>query len=154
MPRKKRRGRGAQTKLTPAVQNRICSALLDGNYKITAAKFGGISYATFAGWMIRGEEEGEGIYFDFFTAVTQALIQAEVSLIHEVRAQVKDDWRAGIELLGRRYPRWTKKEKREVSGPGGGPQQIQNVDMSHYTDEELKAIHEINKAASKRTQAD
>ena len=35
---------------------------------------------------------------------------------------------------------WRETNRTEVSGPNGGPLQVQNIDLSHMTDEELEIL--------------
>jgi hypothetical protein len=117
-----KRGRGRPQKLTPERQARICQAIAAGNYYEAAAAYGGIDYSAFRLWMIRGEKEKSGKYFDFFEAVRKAEADAEVSLVGQWKAKVPEDWRAARDFLARRFPkRWGPKEEHEHTGPNGSP---------------------------------
>lgn len=103
-------GRGRPTKLTPAVQARICEAIEDGNYYQPSCARAGIHFTSFLNWMQRGQEEQEGIYFDFFNAVTRAEAEAEAKMVSQWKEQIPEDWRAARDFLARRHPeRWAPK---------------------------------------------
>ena len=118
---------GRRTKLTPEVQERICDAIRAGNFFEVACESAGISAVTGYSWMQRGEgthptRKRTKQHVEFVDAVRAAECLAEVELVPKWR-QV-DDWRGIAEFLSRRFPeRWTPRQRREVSGPGGGPQE-------------------------------
>lgn len=96
-----------KTKLTPAIQERICDVLRQANYVIAACRAVGVSYQTFNVWMQKGRTAQRGIYREFREAVTRAIADAEVKLVEAWRAAVPEDWRAARDLLGRRFAeRW------------------------------------------------
>lgn len=109
-------GRGRRTKLNPAVQHRIVQAIGAGNYHDAAAAYGGVSYATFRLWMIKGERSRSGIYFDFFEAVQRAEAEAEIRMVAQWQMAIPDDWKAARDFLARRYPaRWGPKVEISVA---------------------------------------
>ena len=118
-----------KTKLTPEIQAEIVKRLKIGCYAKTVVEAVGINRATYYRWLERGErskklaEEGkkipkeEKIYCDFCDSVRQADAEGEVSITAMIFNQVKDDWRAGMELLARKYPeRWARKEYIDFKG--------------------------------------
>ena len=107
---------GRPNKLSPEIQERICSALRGGNYESAAAAAGGVGSSTFHRWMERGRLAKSGPYRDFWVAVTRARDAAELSLVSMWVAAMPSDWRAIAEFLARRYPeRWGKRERNEVT---------------------------------------
>ena len=106
------------TKLTPAVHQKIVSAIRTGNHLEQSAAYGGVTYQTFRNWMDRGELARSGPFFEFFEAVTLAQVEAEVSAVATIRQAGLKDWRATLAFLERRFPtRWGRKAAEEVSAP-------------------------------------
>jgi len=116
-----------KTKLTPEIQEKIIGYIKAGNYIATACKAVGIYKSTYYRWVQRGtkalwlEKNGgkvpksEKIYCDFCNSVQQANAIGELEIFSEVRSQVRKDWRAGMEILARKYPqRWARRDKLEV----------------------------------------
>jgi transposase len=136
---------GRPTKLTPEVQKRICDAIKAGNYYEAAAAYADVDYRTFRNWMERGEKAGSGIYFQFFQSVARAEAEAEVRIVAQWQQQIPENWAAARDFLARRHPeRWGPKEKREVSGPEGGPiEHNHHMDLSSLTDEELAVLERV-----------
>ncbi|MHC4137370.1 MAG: hypothetical protein ACYS0K_20665 [Planctomycetota bacterium] len=96
---------GRRTKLTPAAQERVVSALLLGNSRATAAKFAGIDRATLRRWMARGAEEKESIYAELRAAVLEAESRAKVTAMGCImKAMREGDWRAAAWWLERKWP--------------------------------------------------
>ena len=107
---------GRPSKLSPEIQERICSALRDGNYESAAAAAGGVGSSTFHRWLERGCAAKSGPYREFWVAVTRARDAAELSLVSMWVAAMPSDWRAIAEFLARRYPeRWGRRERAEVT---------------------------------------
>ncbi len=63
---------GRPTKLTPELQATIIAALASGATRAETAALVGINQSTFHRWMIRGEEEPDGLYGTFRTEVLKA----------------------------------------------------------------------------------
>jgi transposase len=113
----KKRASGRKTKLTPEVQTRIVQAIRGGNYRDTAAAYGGVDETTLYNWMKWGEEKGEGIYFDFFRAVKEAESHAELEMVAQVRLASRDNWAAGMTWLERKFPqKWGRHDRTEHTG--------------------------------------
>lgn len=103
------------TKFTPEVVEILLTAIRAGNYFTTACQYAGIHVGTLYRWLEWGEEDGREGYKEFAEELRQAEAEAEVDLVHMVSVHAKTDWRAGMELLSRRFPeRWSSKQ--EVSG--------------------------------------
>lgn len=105
--------RGRPSKFTPEVKNTICDYISAGNYIDTSCRLAGVDYTTFRGWVVRGEQEGKGEYFDFLRQVRLAEAQAEAERVRLIlQAGRLDDWKANAWYLERKYPeRWGKKEQ-------------------------------------------
>lgn len=116
---------GRKTKLTPELQEEIIKYIEAGNYAKDACKAVGIGRSTYYYWKEQGEkaekklEEGkklsdkENEFLDFLDTTRQAEAEGELNIFLEICQQVKKDWRAGMEILGRKYPkRWGRKEMR------------------------------------------
>lgn len=131
-PKATKKGKpGRPTSLTPEVQKRICDAIRAGNYLEAAAAYAGVSTETVRLWLIRGKDEGSGIYWDFCTAYAKAEADSEVSLVADWRAGAKKDWRASRDLLARRFPdRW--KEQQAVDHTTAG-QRIGGITITDVT---------------------
>ncbi len=121
-----------KTKLTEELIEDICKRLRAGWYAKVSAASVGISESTYYRWIERGkkalalEEEGkevpesEKIYREFWESVRQSDAVGEGMLVTAIFSKIKEDWRAALEILSRKYPnRWGRKEsiklKKEVS---------------------------------------
>lgn len=124
---------GRPTKLTPEVQAKIVQAIRSGNYAEVAAKYAGVSRATFYAWLERGERETEGPYLDFLDAIKAAESAAEVEAVAQVRLASRESWQAGMTWLERKFPdRWGRHDRYEITH--------KQPDVRTLTDEELEAI--------------
>ena len=108
MPRKKSTGLagrpvGTTTKLTPAVQERICAALKIGVHAKHAAQREGIPERTFYEWMAKGAE-GVEPYHDFAIAVMRANGECACHLVARGLA-VGPGAAQAIWMLERRFPK-------------------------------------------------
>ena len=87
-------------------------ALRTGLHYEPACAVGGISYATFREWQIRGEEEPEdGAYATFARAVKLAEGEAEAHMVANMRKAGEDSrfWAANARILESRHPeRWMR----------------------------------------------
>ena len=107
---------GRPTKLSPEIQERICSALRDGNYEGAAAAAGGVGTSTVCRWLEKGRLAKSGPYREFWASVTRAREDAELRLVAMWQEAMPSDWRAIAEFLARRYPeRWGRRERAEVA---------------------------------------
>jgi len=78
------RGRptGAGVKLTPAVQDKILTAIRQGNYLETAAALAGIQKETFYDWLRKGARSTtDDRYRNFSDAVFEAMAQSEAEAV-------------------------------------------------------------------------
>ena len=94
--------------LTPEIADRIVELVRDGNYFQVAAEAVGIHRSTLNRWIARGEEAGEGPYFEFAERLRRADAEAEVAAVAVVREGGKA-WIANMTYLERRHPdRWRR----------------------------------------------
>jgi len=103
----------------PVVREAIVEKIRQGNYIRTAAAYAGISYNALMGALAKGRDGKDLLYYNFWNEVQQAEAEAEVNRLEQVSEHAKEDWRAGMEILARRWPeRWAKREhhRHEVSG--------------------------------------
>lgn len=119
---------GRPTKLTPERAKIIADAIAAGNYYETACALAGVDYTTVRKWIQKGEKAQKGALFEFVKAVKKAEAFAEAERIKRIREAAKEgNWQADAWWLERRFPeRWGRKERQEISGPGGGPIQFQS----------------------------
>lgn len=106
------------TKLTPEIQERICSAIRAGNHREVSARSAGISPATFHRWMKLGEKAKGGIQREFREAVMKAEADSEVHAVAVIRKKLAEgEWRAAMQMLERRFPhRWRPQQAIEHTG--------------------------------------
>lgn len=119
------------TKLTPAVQQRIVSAVAAGNYYEAACVYGGVDYRTFLRWMQRGEKAKSSIYGQFCQTVREAEAEAEVRMVAQWQQQIPENWPAARDFLARRFPdRWGPKERHIVEGDAERPLTIRTLTVN------------------------
>lgn len=108
---------GRPSKLTPAVKEKLISAIAAGNYFGPSCTYAGIDLSTFEKWMRRGRQEGSGQYFQFLCDVQEAEAQAEIRIVATWQQQIPQNFAAARDFLARRHPeRWANKERLEQSG--------------------------------------
>ncbi len=95
---------GRKTKLTPELQEKLVSIIMDGNYISTACQACGIDKSQFYRWLQKGDKEGKGIYYDFCSAIKKAEAEAEATLVRIVKGAAPKNWSAAMAILERRYP--------------------------------------------------
>lgn len=83
--------RGQPTKLTPMVEKILVETVSVGAHYEVACKLAGIDYSTLRNWLIRGEKEGKGIYFEFFETLTRAQAQCEVAMLEQWQRFMRDE---------------------------------------------------------------
>ena len=117
---------GQPTKLTAKRKRRILKALRSGATRACAARYSGITYRSFAGWMARGAKEKRGVFFQFFQDVRIIEAELEMEMCGVIVDGSKDDPRwAAWWLERRRKTDYAQTTKNEVSGPEGKPLKIQ-----------------------------
>jgi transposase len=115
------------TKLTPEVQEKIVQALQAGNYQETAARYAGISEPTFYRWMADAlDDNAPKELREFREAVENARAAAEVRSVALIQQAAQNGtWQAAAWFLERSHAhRWGRYQRTEVTGPNGGPVQV------------------------------
>ena len=82
---------GRPSKLTPAVQEKIITAIRAGNYAQVAAVYAGITERTYYRWMELGDQARGGRYLQFFQAVKAAEGEAEVRAVAIIQKKMTGD---------------------------------------------------------------
>lgn len=137
---------GRRTKLTPERSQKIVDAIRAGNYREVAAQWGGIDIATFCRWMIDPREP----YRAFREAVIAAECEAEVRAVAEL--QRTDDPKHREWWLERKfYERWGRKDRLAVTGANNGPIQVQAIDPTKLSDEDLAQLVALLDRAAPRS---
>lgn len=112
------------TKCTPELTEKICEYLASGCYACTACQLVGIGTTTLQEWQVKGAA-GEEPYASFTAAIKEAEAKAEARAVALVQKAMVDDWKAAMTWMERKFPdRWSRGERREHTGPGGGPVQV------------------------------
>ena len=136
------RGVGRPTKLTSEIQEELVKTIKAGNYIETASAYVGLAPFTVREWIRRGEREANRLntdkearpiksetpYLEFSIAVRQAQAEAEIRDVVIIGNAARESWQAAAWRLERKFPdRWGRKDKHELSGPGGGPVQVEEI---------------------------
>jgi hypothetical protein len=109
------------TKCTPELTEKICEYLASGCYVCTACQAVGISETTLGNWRARAAE-GEEPYVTFVEATKEAEAKAELRALALVQKAMPENWAAAMTWMERKFPaRWSRGERREITGAGGGP---------------------------------
>lgn len=124
---------GRPTLFTPERREKILTALRVGNYRVIAARMGGIADATFYSWLETGKADraaGKSSDFvDFLENVEIAEAQAEATLVAHLMKQARENPTANLGMLRVRFrERWGEPAARmEITGKDGGPVAISPV---------------------------
>lgn len=132
---------GRPSKMTPESQDAIVRALMNGNFRITACKYAGVSMRTFNDWMALGKRRPKGKFGRFRHAVLDAESKAEIRAVTLLmKAAENDPKHAAWWLAHRHNARWADKTRvrAEHTGKGGGP--IQVTDARDKLAEKLAAL--------------
>ena len=117
---KKRPGR--PPKLHPEISKKICDAIRAGNFRETSALWAGVSAERLSKWM-----HHPGFpYVEFQRAVIEAEQAAHVRAVTIVMNKATEDPRHAQWWLERKFPDlWGRRDHHEITGPNGGPMQVQ-----------------------------
>lgn len=111
---------GRKTKLTPKLQETICTYIKQGYTIEQSCALSGITPRTYYNWIKRGKQAKTGKFFQFFQKAKQAEEIAEAKYLATIiqaaagnpSEGVRGDWRAAAWYLERKNPdRWSKTEK-------------------------------------------
>ena len=144
---KSKRG-GRPTKLTPDIQESVCTAIRAGNYIEPSAIRAGIAKETLYNWLRRAGREldksrkdkryripaKERKYIEFLHAVKEAEAEAEARDVAIISKAALTQWQAAAWRLERKhYDRWGRKQAIEHSGPEGKPVKVQRIRIGDDT---------------------
>ncbi len=132
---------GRPLKLSPDMQSELVKVIQMGNFLETAAAYVGISVSTLRDWIRRGEREAQRLstknarsnkteepYLEFSAAIKKAQAEGEIRDVLLIGNAARETWQAAAWRLERRFPdRWGRKEKHELSGPSGGPIEVEDI---------------------------
>lgn len=130
--------RGRKTLLTEDRLKAITTMLRAGAYVDDACRSVGIHRSTFYNWIQRGNiqrerlnagleiETDEQTFLDFLDAVEEADAEGIIGHVMNIDNAAKNGtWQASAWILERKQPRkWGRYDRTEISGPEGGPIQI------------------------------
>ncbi len=110
-----------------------------------AAEYVGINKGTYYEWKQRGHDDKaagkSSIYAEFADAVKKAESHAEARAVTLIQQAMPKNWTAAMTYLERKFPdRWGRRDRTEISGPAGGPIQVQPVLASQLSVETLEAV--------------
>lgn len=138
----KTKGPGRPTRFVRETTEKIIRALQGGNFRVVAARYGGVSYETFCGWMRRGKKQNGGPYRDFYRACLEAEKQAEIRAVALILKAAEKDPRQANWWLSHRWPeRWADRSRHELTGKNGKALDVK-VDMTR--EEILDAITKLS----------
>ena len=107
---------GRKTKLNEQTKTKFLQGLKLGLTYDLAASYAGVDRTTIYNWMRRGQDETEGIYFDFFHAVKQSEgLCAAQCMTRIIRAAENGQWQAAGWIMERRYG-YRQRQDIQVSG--------------------------------------
>ena len=125
--------------LTPELIDGITSLIRAGNIPVRAAQAKGVPRSTWYSWLARGRvaagrrhdgvavPEPEQIFVDLVDTIERAESESQVIAVNYLMKAVPTAPNAAIAWLERRFPReWQRSERHEVSGPDGGPVQVED----------------------------
>ena len=135
--KKKREGFGRPMKLTRELITKVAATVASGCYLDTAARFHGVSKASFHDWMKRGHEQQRGIYRDFLDAIEVAQAKADVRDHALIAAAAAKDWKASEVHLKLRHPGRYNVKRQELTGADG---KTIGVSVSTSTEASLLAL--------------
>jgi hypothetical protein len=114
---------GRPTKLTGAIQAKVCEAIRGGNYRETAALWAGVPPETLSRWMKKPGAK----FVAFRRAVLEAERAAEIRAVALVMKAAAEDPNHAKWWLERKFPeRWGRRERHELMGEGGGPVRVEH----------------------------
>lgn len=115
---------GRPTKLTPALQAKLCKLIRAGNFRNIAAAAVGIPARTLQVWLAKGKQSKTGVYREFRHALMAAEKAAETDMVALIiKAAKKDAKHAEWWLERKHHKRWGRRDRiqAEVAGKNGGP---------------------------------
>jgi len=127
------------TELTPELTEAIASLVRAGNFPLRAAQAKGVPRSTWYSWLARGRatasRRNEGLsppesdrpFVELVDAVERAESESQIIAVSYLMKAMPTTPSAVIAWLERRFPReWPRTERHELSGPDGGPVQLED----------------------------
>lgn len=103
-------------KLNEDVRKKLVTAIQAGNHVAVAARFAGIHPSTFWSWMRKGSRSKRGTYREFYLEIKSAETYAEMIAVASIHKHMKENWRAAVAYLERKFPkRWSSGGRRAGS---------------------------------------
>ena len=125
--------------LTPDLADGIANLVRAGNHPLRAAGAKGVPRSTWYSWLARGRKaaarrdggldaaERDEPFIELVDAIERAESESQVILVNAVIKALPTNPSAALGLLERRWPReWSRTERHELSGPEGGPVQVED----------------------------
>ena len=141
---------------TSELRDRVAQLVRAGNYPERAAVAAGVSARTYYRWMERGSkaeyvsEEGRRVrdserpYWQFWQALTRAEAESEALAVGTLMKVMPHTPTAVVAWLERRFgERWSRSERRELTGAGQGPIALDAGDAAE------RIIRDANRVASR-----
>ena len=129
---------GRPTKLTPELQADLVRALASGAFIEAAGEYVGIHPDTYYGWMRRGQDEGEGPFFEFSETIKKARSAVTLRMAGRILAAADDGtWQAGAWWLERSHPDQYGR-RTNLAGPNGGAIEVKTDDEDR--EDRLRAL--------------
>jgi hypothetical protein len=154
---------GKPPMLTPEVQQAIVDLVRVGNFPQVAAEYHGISRFSLWEWMARGENpdhprnvasgEDTTIYVEFAKAVREAEARSQAVVLVNLIREAREDAGVATRFLERRFRRLWGVNALEVSGPDGGPVQVQTIGTI-LEDHEKQVLRDLILAELARREAE
>jgi transposase-like protein len=89
------------TKLNAKRTQQICDYVAQGHTREVAAQACGIVSTTLYRWMKRGEQQPDGPYGEFCSALNRADLEAELACLRQIKEAAQNgDWRAAAWSAG------------------------------------------------------
>ena len=125
---------GRKTLCTPELTAEIRDYIVQGLSNKDACALAGINESTFYLWLNEGEK-GKSPYLEFLESIKSAVPSRKKELLNKIAQAGRDHWQAFAWLLERLHPSefaLTKRRELIVTGPDGGP-----IELQHLTDSEV-----------------
>jgi hypothetical protein len=125
--------------LTPEIVEGIANLVRAGNIPLRAAIAKGVPRSTWYSWLARGRAgagrrheglevpETENVFIELVEAVERAESESQIILVNSGTNALPPNPRGALAMRARRWPReWSRTERHELSGPEGGPVQVED----------------------------
>ena len=146
MPQSPNKGKvGRPSKFTPENREIILRGVKLGSPDMMAPQAAGLDYSTVRKWLVRGEAEKDGPYFEFFLSYKKARGERVNRWLGLIEDAAPTSWQAAAWKLERLYPMQFGRsiqrtehieEKREIKI---------SIDMSVLSIEELRSVETLSR---------